>query len=183
LQITANACRCDTSGRACPSQRVRETLFQPAAPFCANLPDFAERLAQKEADIASAVSFDDLYRIVDSVTSPGDTIGALTIYDTALRLGYKRGILPDKVFTRGPGKKRNPPSRRHNRPSPSHRRYQESVLLFETGFSTAHSHIRLEPERVRDRKPPLRLRRGDKATGTHKALRAATKMLSVTPTD
>lgn len=45
-----------------------------------------------------ARSFDDLFRLIDSVLKPIPGIGELYVYDTSLRIGAKLNLLPSKVY-------------------------------------------------------------------------------------
>lgn len=60
------------------------------------LTEFAQALASKVAALHGARSFDELHAVVSRarVRRTGD----LTIFDTALRIGYHRGLLPNHVY-------------------------------------------------------------------------------------
>ena len=54
-------------------------------------------------DLREAPSFDELHRVVREVGDRIHGIGVLAVYDTALRIGVKRGLLPTRVYLhRGP---------------------------------------------------------------------------------
>lgn len=63
------------------------------------LNSFAKKLIYYHNQINCAKSFDDLIEIVGKARIKG--IGALTIYDTAQRIGFYLGIYPDKVYLHG----------------------------------------------------------------------------------
>lgn len=51
-----------------------------------------------ESSIAACRSFDDLMVLIGSITAPIRGLGELYIYDTALRIGCKLGVRPEKVY-------------------------------------------------------------------------------------
>lgn len=57
----------------------------------------ANQVATIEQELKAARNFDELYRLLEELNVPG--IGALTVYDTALRIAHVRtGCLPDKIY-------------------------------------------------------------------------------------
>lgn len=62
----------------------------------ASLNEAKERLLK--TDLSRAKSFDELHEIVKEIIQDIHMIGALTIYDTAHRIGAYLGLRPDKVY-------------------------------------------------------------------------------------
>ena len=60
--------------------------------------EFGRRLASRERDLREAQSFDELHRVVREVGDRIPGIGVLAVYDTALRIGVKRDLLPTQVY-------------------------------------------------------------------------------------
>ena len=60
------------------------------------LQSFAERLIEKENNIDSAGTFDELYAIIDSEKK--EYITDLTVYDVAQRIGAFKKIYADKIY-------------------------------------------------------------------------------------
>lgn len=60
------------------------------------LNSFAERLAFREDDISSALTFDNIYEIIN--TEKNEYITELTVYDVAQRIGAFKNIYPDKIY-------------------------------------------------------------------------------------
>lgn len=58
----------------------------------------AETLLKAEARIKGCKTFHDLIELVESEIRPIDGIAALTVYDTAVRIGAKLGLEPDRVY-------------------------------------------------------------------------------------
>lgn len=57
----------------------------------------ANQVATIEQELKAARNFDELYRLLEELNVPG--IGALTVYDTALRIAHvKTACLPDKIY-------------------------------------------------------------------------------------
>jgi hypothetical protein len=61
-----------------------------------NLQLLADTLNQKSSEILNLKTFDELYNLVSSIKISG--IGALTIYDTANRIGKYLGIEPEYIY-------------------------------------------------------------------------------------
>ncbi len=57
-----------------------------------------QALLLREAEIAQAQSFDKLHQLVERVVTPLGSFGEMYSYDTALRIGASRGILPSNVY-------------------------------------------------------------------------------------
>jgi hypothetical protein len=55
-------------------------------------------LLQAKSAIRGARSFDELHSLIESKVSSIKGIGELYIYDTAVRIGVKLNLLPDKVY-------------------------------------------------------------------------------------
>ena len=55
-------------------------------------------LSSRERDLREAPSFDELHRVVREVGDRIPGIGVLAVYDTALRIGAKRDLLPTRVY-------------------------------------------------------------------------------------
>ncbi len=55
-------------------------------------------LSDKSKAMIQAHSFDDLFRLIDSVLEPIPGIGELYVYDTSLRIGAKLNLLPNKAY-------------------------------------------------------------------------------------
>lgn len=49
-------------------------------------------------DIEQARNFDSLFELIDRILKSVEGIGELYVYDTALRIGAKKGILPTKIY-------------------------------------------------------------------------------------
>jgi hypothetical protein len=60
------------------------------------LEEFAQALQKKHQALSRAADFEELMSIVSAAALPG--IGALTIYDTALRLGFRLKLRPGLVY-------------------------------------------------------------------------------------
>jgi hypothetical protein len=60
------------------------------------LRQFADRLLRNADKIITSKNFNDLHNIVSDLSLTG--VGALTIYDTAHRIGLRLKIRPDKVY-------------------------------------------------------------------------------------
>ncbi len=60
------------------------------------LEDFSQSIIKQAVNLEKAVSFDELYRLVE--TSKVYDVGPLTIYDTAQRIGAFLHVFPDKIF-------------------------------------------------------------------------------------
>jgi hypothetical protein len=58
----------------------------------------AECLLRREREIGRARSFDELHRLVCEATKGVRRFGALARYDTAVRIGAKLGLRPEKVY-------------------------------------------------------------------------------------
>lgn len=69
------------------------------------LKQFAEELAQREAEIASCGDFEALHRLVVGVCEPIDGAGELLAYDVAFRIGAYLGIEPTRVYLHAGTKK------------------------------------------------------------------------------
>ena len=65
---------------------------------CDVLRGFGKCLSYRRRDLRQAPSFDDLHRVVREVGDRIHGIGELAVYDTALRIGAKRGLLPTLVY-------------------------------------------------------------------------------------
>jgi len=55
-----------------------------------------ERLLR--AELENSASFHELFQAVEAAIRPISGIGELTVYDTALRIGAKLGLEPDRVY-------------------------------------------------------------------------------------
>ena len=55
-------------------------------------------LSSRERDLRDAPSFDELHRVVREVGGRIPGIGVLAVYDTTLRIGVKRDLLPTRVY-------------------------------------------------------------------------------------
>lgn len=77
------------SGKVHPHQRLvgRERLDE-----------WAKRLKGQVARLSAAKDFDALMRIVDAVADDLDGVGELAVYDTALRIGWKLGKHPERIY-------------------------------------------------------------------------------------
>lgn len=60
------------------------------------LADFAKGVSQQISKLHNVQSFEDIYDIINGCRING--IGKLAIYDTAVRIGNFRGIVPTKVY-------------------------------------------------------------------------------------
>ncbi len=60
------------------------------------LENFASIIALQKSEISKAKSFDEVLDIIENVKS--EYIGALTKYDTAVRIGARLGLYPDKIY-------------------------------------------------------------------------------------
>jgi hypothetical protein len=80
---------CLPSGKRHPHQRriPRAALQESSRRLLGNLPRL--RLTS---------SFDELFDLVEAIIRPIPKIGELAIYDTALRIGARFGLEPDKVY-------------------------------------------------------------------------------------
>jgi hypothetical protein len=56
------------------------------------------RLLKNLSQIRSAMSFEELVELVNRLIRPIDRIGELAVYDTALRIGARFGLEPEKVY-------------------------------------------------------------------------------------
>lgn len=65
---------------------------------CDTLRAFGATLAQKEQALSAAQSFDELHRAVRDAGDRTDGIGELAVYDTALRIGARLGLEPERVY-------------------------------------------------------------------------------------
>ena len=65
---------------------------------CDVLREFGRCLSSREWDLREAPSFDELHRVVREVGDRIHGIGVLAVYDTALRIGVKRDLLPTRVY-------------------------------------------------------------------------------------
>ena len=65
---------------------------------CNVLKEFGRCLSSRERDLREAPSFDELHWVVGEVGEPIHGIGVLAVYDTALRIGAKRDLLPKRVL-------------------------------------------------------------------------------------
>ena len=61
-------------------------------------------LTKKLDELSNCKNFDCLLKIVEACAKQIKGIGELTIYDTALRIGFYLDIYPDKVYLQGQGK-------------------------------------------------------------------------------
>jgi hypothetical protein len=64
----------------------------------ASLEESRRRLLENLPLLKNARSFDDLIDLIDTLIRPVPKIGELTVYDTALRIGARFGLEPDKVY-------------------------------------------------------------------------------------
>lgn len=55
-----------------------------------------ERLVEEAGRVVTCRDFDALHRIVEECRVPG--VGELALYDTALRIGWRLGVIPGKVY-------------------------------------------------------------------------------------
>lgn len=58
----------------------------------------ASTLLSHLVDLQSCKSFDQLHVLVQSITEGIKGLGPLYIYDTALRFGFPKGLLPERVY-------------------------------------------------------------------------------------
>ena len=65
---------------------------------CDVLREFGRCLSSREWELREAQSFDELHRVVREVGDRIHGVGVLAIYDTALRIGMKRNLLPTRVY-------------------------------------------------------------------------------------
>lgn len=65
---------------------------------CDVLREFGRCLSSRKRDLREAPSFDELHQVVREVGDRIHGIGVLAIYDTALRIGVKRDLLPTRVY-------------------------------------------------------------------------------------
>ena len=56
------------------------------------------RLLVNLPQLRRARTFDELFDLVEALIAPIPNIGELTVYDTALRIGARLGLEPDKVY-------------------------------------------------------------------------------------
>ncbi len=63
---------------------------------CVILESFFINLLQIEDNVSACKSFDELLQLIEKVKVKG--IGALTIYDTALRIGANLQLRPDRIY-------------------------------------------------------------------------------------
>lgn len=87
--VSCAALALSEAGKRLPHQRriPKSVLVKSRRRLLASLPT-----------IAKAKSFEDLHQIVKSIIQPIYGIGALTIYDTAMRIGAKLQLEPNVVF-------------------------------------------------------------------------------------
>jgi hypothetical protein len=64
----------------------------------AALAESCDRLLLNLLQLRRAQDFDELFDLVGQIIGPIPGIGQLTIYDTALRLGARFGLSPDRVY-------------------------------------------------------------------------------------
>ena len=62
------------------------------------LREFGRCLSSREQDLREALSFDELHQVVREAGDRIPGIGVLAVYDTALRIGGKRDLLPTRVY-------------------------------------------------------------------------------------
>jgi hypothetical protein len=62
------------------------------------LAESRDRLLQNVPRLVAAQTSDDLHDTVEAIIGPITGVGPLMIYDTALRIGAHRGLLPTKVY-------------------------------------------------------------------------------------
>lgn len=55
-------------------------------------------LLENEKEICRSQDFDDLFVLLERLLSPAKGLGELYVYDTALRIGAKMGVLPKRVY-------------------------------------------------------------------------------------
>jgi hypothetical protein len=77
-----------------PGKRCSHHTRKPAA----LLREATRRLLEIERALASARDFDALMACIESAVADLRGLGDLYTYDTALRIGYKLGIAPDRVY-------------------------------------------------------------------------------------
>ena len=58
----------------------------------------SRRLLKNLSQVRSARSFEELIELVNRLIRPIDRIGELAVYDTALRIGARVGLEPEKVY-------------------------------------------------------------------------------------
>ena len=58
----------------------------------------SRRLLKNRSQVRSATSFEELIELVNGLIRPIDRIGELAVYDTALRIGARFGLEPEKVY-------------------------------------------------------------------------------------
>ena len=59
---------------------------------------FGAQLARRESALSEAGSFDELHEAVRCVGDPIHGVGELAVYDTALRIGARLGLDPERVY-------------------------------------------------------------------------------------
>jgi hypothetical protein len=64
----------------------------------ASLEKSRRKLLKNLPRVRSAASFEELIKLVDDLIGPVDRIGELAVYDTALRIGARFGLEPEKVY-------------------------------------------------------------------------------------
>lgn len=62
----------------------------------AELLAFADKLVTQEIELANAVNFDEIYKIIKNTNQAG--INEVTCFDTALRIGSYLNLFPDKIY-------------------------------------------------------------------------------------
>jgi hypothetical protein len=87
--ISQAALACLPSGKRHPHQRRIPQLA---------LEESRDRLLENVDLVRSAKSFDELFDLVNALIRPISNIGELTVYDTAVRIGARFGLEPDRVY-------------------------------------------------------------------------------------
>jgi hypothetical protein len=64
----------------------------------ASLGESRRRLLDNLSEIRSATSFQELIELVEQLIRPLDRMGEMVVYDTALRIGARFGLEPEKVY-------------------------------------------------------------------------------------
>src|SRR5438128_1716408 len=64
----------------------------------ASLEASRSRLLDNLSEIRSATSFQELIELVEQLIRPLDRMGEMVVYDTALRIGARFGLEPEKVY-------------------------------------------------------------------------------------
>ena len=64
----------------------------------AALEESRDRLLENLPQLRASANFDDLFELINALIRPIPKVGELTVYDTALRIGARLGLEPEKVY-------------------------------------------------------------------------------------